>query len=295
MIMPPIIVGDYKNRLFILLGAVGFVLLIACANVANLLLARSAGRAQELAVRAALGASRSRVIRQLLTESMLVGLSGAALGLGLACFIVAIVRKLGLNSIPRLDQAGVNGPVFFFAVGLGLLSTLLAGLLPALRAAQADIQQVLRQRGRSTTGLARDSARNVYIAGEVALALVLLVSAGLLIRTAIAAERIQPGFSANHLVSGRTALPPHVYSNSEQVIGAYERILQALRSQPGVTSAALSSKVPLSISTVGLRLKTKLSYISSEARLLDGVALYQRRLFIDDADSFAGRTRVRRA
>ena len=249
------LVGDYRSRLFILLGAVGFVLLIACANVANLLLARSAGRAQELAVRAALGASRSRVIRQLLTESMLVGLLGAALGLGLAQLHVSIVGKLGLNAIPRLDQASVNGAVFFFAVGLGLVSTLLAGLLPALRAAQVDIQRVLRQGGRSATGLARDRARNFYIAGEVALALVLLVGAGLLIRTAIAAEHIQPGYSPGHVVSGRTALPPHLYANSQQVIGAYERILQELRKQPGVVSAALSSKVPLSISTVGLVLK----------------------------------------
>lgn len=249
------IVGDYKSRLFILLGAVGFVLLIACANVANLLLARSAGRAQELALRAALGATRSRVIRQLLTESMLVGLLGAALGLGLAQFLITIVGKLGLDAIPRLDQASVNGQVFFFAVGLGLVSTLLAGLLPAVRAAQVDIQRVLRQGGRSATGLARDRARNFYIAGEVALALILLVSAGLLIRTAIAAEHIQPGYSPGRVVSGRTALPPHLYSNSKQVIGAYERILRSLRGQPGVVSAALSSKVPLSNSTVGLVLK----------------------------------------
>ncbi len=122
-------------------------------------------------MRAALGASRSRVIRQLLTESILVGFLGAALGLGLAWLLIAVARKLGLDAISRLDQASVNGPVLFFAVGLGLLSTLLAGPLPAIRAAQVDVQKVLRQGGRSITGLARDSARSLYIAGEVALAL----------------------------------------------------------------------------------------------------------------------------
>jgi len=249
------LVGDYESRLFILLGAVGFVLLIACANVANLLLAKSAGRAQELAVRAALGASRSRVIRQLLTESMLVGFLGALLGLGLAQFLVSIVQNLGLDAIPRLHEARVNGPMFFFALGLALFSTLLAGLLPALRAAQVDIQSVLRRGGRSAAGTARDGARSLYITGEVALALVLLAGAGLLIRTAIAAEHIQPGFSAKHVVSGRTALPFSVYANAKQVVSAYDRILERLRSEPGVVSAALSSKVPLSVSTVGLVLK----------------------------------------
>ncbi len=249
------LVGDYRQRLFILLGAVGLVLAIACANVSNLLLARSAGRAQELAVRAALGASRSRVIRQLLTESMLLGLLGAAIGLGLAQLLIALVRQLRLDSIPRLDQASVNGPVFLFAIGLGVLSTMLAGLLPALRASQVDIQGVLRQGGRGAAGLARDRARSIYIAAEVALALVLLVSAGLLIRTAIAAGHIHPGFSADHVVTGRTALPTQVYVNAEQTATAYQRILQELRSEPGVVSAALSSKVPMSVSTVGLILK----------------------------------------
>ena len=249
------VAGDFKSRLFLLLAAVGLVLLIACGNVANLLLARSAGRAQELAVRAALGASRFRIMRQLLTESMLAGLAGAGLGLALAQLLITIARRLGHDAMPRLDQAGIDGAVFCFAVGLGLASTLLAGLLPALRAAPVDIQKVLRQGGRSATGLAPDRARSVYIAFEVALALVLLVTAGLLIRSAAAAAHTQLGFSAKHVVAGRTALPPHLYSDGVQVVSAYQRILRELRSQPGVASAALTSKMPLSVSTVGLVLK----------------------------------------
>ena len=248
------LVGDYKSRLFILLSAVGLVLLIACANVANLLLAKTTGRKQELAVRAAMGATRARVIRQLLTESLIIAFVGAILGLCLAQVLVHLVTKLNLATIPRLDQAGINAPVFLFALCLGFLSTIFAGLLPAFRAAQVDIQTVLRQGGRGATGLARDSARSAYIAAEVALALVLLISAGLLIRTAIAAQRVQPSFSPDSVMSGRTALPTAVYRDAKDVSRAYENILQHLREQPGVVSAALTSKVPLSLSTVGLSL-----------------------------------------
>lgn len=249
------LVGDYRSRLLVLWGAVIFVLLIACFNVANLLLARTAGRKQELAVRAAVGAARSRVVRQLVTESLFVGLAAAALGLGLAQLLLASIAQLNLGAIPRLDQARINTPVFLFAFGLGLFSTALAGFLPAIRGAQVDIQMVLRQGGRSATGLVRDAARTFYISGEVALALVLLVSAGLLIRTAMAVQRIQPGFSPTNVVSGRTALPTTVYKNAGEVVRAYEQILHRLQQQPGVVSADLTSKVPLSVSAMGLLLK----------------------------------------
>ena len=249
------LVGDYRSRLFILLGAVGFVLLIACANVANLLLAKTAGRKQELAVRAAIGATRARVIRQLLTESLIIGLAGASLGLCLAQILLHVVTKLNLGSIPRLDQAGFNVPVFLFAACSAFLSTICAGLLPAVRAAQIDIQLVLRQGGRGAPGLARDPARSAFIVAEVALSLVLLVSASLLIRTAIAEQKVRPGFSPNGVVSGRTALPSTLYRNAKDVARAYEKVLQILREQSGVVSAALTSKVPLSLGTVGLSLK----------------------------------------
>ncbi len=250
------LIGDYKSHLMILFGAVGFVLLIACSNVANLLLARSAGRMQELAVRAALGASRIRLVRQLLTESLLFGLAGSLLGLALARALLSVVRSLDLYHVPRLDQANINAFIFLFAFGLALLCTFVSGLLPALRAAQVDIQSVLRRGGRSIANSTRDSARNIYIAVEFALAVVLLVGAGLLIRRAIAAEQIRPEFSPKRLVTGQTALPLNAYPRSEQVIQTYDRILQQLRSEPGVVNAALASKVPLSTSNAGLVLKS---------------------------------------
>ncbi len=249
------LIGDYRQKLLVLLGAVGFVLLIACSNVANLLLARGAGRTQELGVRTALGATRVRIIRQLLTESLLVALFGAGLGLVSAECLASTVRTLGTDAIPRLDEARVNSVVFLFALTLAVLSTLLSGVLPAIRAAQVDIQTVLRQGGRGTAGLVRDHARSAYITAQVALALVLLVGAGLLIRTAVAAARVRPGFSPQHVLTGRTALPSSTYKTAEQVVLAYEHILEAARNQSGVVSAALASKIPLGTSTVGLALK----------------------------------------
>jgi predicted permease len=248
------LVGNYRERLFILLGAVGFVLLIACANVANLLLARSAGRSQELAVRAALGASRVRIVRQLLTESLLTGILGAAFGLAIASVLLELVGKLGLDAVPRLNQARLNAPVFLFAFALAIGTTLLSGLLPALRAAQVDIQSVLRRGGRGA-GVAHDPARHFYIAGEVALALVLLVCAGLLIRTAAAVAHTQPGFAPKHLITGRTALPSTAYPNATETVAAYQRILRSLREQPAVVAAALTSKVPLTPGAAGLSIK----------------------------------------
>jgi len=247
------LVGNYRERLFILLGAVGFVLLIACANVANLLLARSAGRSQELAVRAALGASRARIVRQLLTESLLIGVLGAAIGLAIASVLLELVGKLGLDGVPRLSHAGFNLPVFLFALGLAILTTLFSGLLPAVRAAEVDIQAILRRGGRG--GTAHDPARHFYIAGEVALALVLLVSAGLLIRAAAAAAHTRPGFVPKQLITGRTALPTTVYRNSTETVTAYQHILRDLREQPGVVSAALTSKAPFTSGTAGLSIK----------------------------------------
>jgi putative ABC transport system permease protein len=250
------LIGSYEQQLFILLAAVGSVFLIACVNVANLLLARGAGRIHELTVRAALGATRLRILRQLLTESLLLALAGATAGLLLADSSIRILKSFGNTAVPRLNDASVNGEVLIVVIGLALTCALLSGLLPALRAARLDLQNALAQTGRSASGLARDHARNAYIAIEVGLALVLLVAAGLLIRTAVAAQHIQPGFAANRLVTGRTALPPSVYRTSNQVTGSYNRILEILANEPGVASAALTSKVPLGTSDMRLVLKS---------------------------------------
>ena len=249
------LVGGYRQQLLILLAAVGSVFLIACANVANLLLARGAGRTRELTIRAALGATRSRIVRQLLTESFLLGVAGAGLGLAVAGGAIRIAKLAGAASVPRIGEAGVDVTVLLVLVGLAVICTLLSGMLPALRAARLEPQGALVQGGRSVAGLARDRARNAYIAVEVGLALVLLVAAGLLIRTAVAAQSVQPGFVADRVVAGRTALPSTEYKTAEQVVGAYERIVEALAAQPGVLSAAVTSKVPLSASALGVVLK----------------------------------------
>ncbi len=210
------LVGDYRQRLWVLLGAVGFVLLIACANVANLLLAQGSGRTQEFAVRAALGANRTRLVRQLLTESLLLAFGGGSLGVFLATGGVHIVRMLATAAIPRAGDAEVNGPVLLLALALAGASSVLCGLLPAWRAAQVDLEAVLRQGGRSAAGLVRDSARSIYLAAEVALTLVLLASAGLLIRTAIEAAQVKPGFTPEQLITARTALPATTYRNARR-------------------------------------------------------------------------------
>lgn len=249
------LVGNYRQQLWILLAAVGSVFLIACANTANLLLARTSGRTRELTIRAALGASRSRIVRQLLTESFLLGIASALLGLAIAAGAIHVARQIGASVVPRLGNASIDGPVLLVLLGLAVACTLLAGAVPAFRASLSKPRGALVQGSRSEVGQASSRAKNVYIAFEVCLALVLLVAAGLLIRTAIAAQNVSPGFSPDRVIAGRTALPSTAYSTAEQISGAYQRILDSLAAEPGVRAAAMTSKVPLGQSGIGLSLK----------------------------------------
>lgn len=297
------LVGGYRQQLLILLAAVGFVFLIACANVANLLLARGAGRSRELTIRAALGATRSRIVRQLLTESLLLAFAGAAFGLIVAENAVRVAKLLGSSVVPRLSEAGMNLPVLLAILGLAFLCSLFCGMLPAVRAARVDLNGALGQSGRSSAGLARDPARNAYIIAQAGLAFVLLVAAGLLIRSAIAAQNVQPGFAPTNVITGRTALPVTVYKTSDQVVSTYQQILHALAAQPGVQSAALSSKVPLGTSAMGLVLRpnavtpplkdqfsTELQYVSPGYFATMGIPLLRGRAF--DTHDRAGSAEV---
>ncbi len=240
------VVGWYRTRLLVLLGAVGFVLLIACANIANLLLARGAARAREYAIRAAIGAGRRHLVRLALTESLLLAMSGGVLGLLIAYWGVAALTAFGPQDVPRLALARVDGPVLAFAVGLTLLCGLIFGLAPAIRTAGRLPHEALKEGGRTGAGAgSRDRLRNTLVVAEIALALVLLTGAGLLIRSAVALNSVDPGFDPRGVVAGRVSLPAVAYESPEQVTGAFERIRDVLSAVPGVESAALVSTAPL--------------------------------------------------
>jgi predicted permease len=239
------VIGDYRSRLFVLLGAVGFVLLIACGNIANLLLARAAARSGELAIRAALGASRARIVRQLLTESLMLALAASLLGLALAQSGIRALVAMSPPGVPRLDQAGLDGLVVSFTIAVALMCALIFGLAPALRAVKTDLQTGLRSAGPSAgSGGVRDRLRTALIAGELALALLLLSGAALLIQSAIALQRVPPGFNPDRVFSARLSLPAEQYGRPERAQQTFEAIVEQARAIPGVRAAGITSQVP---------------------------------------------------
>ena len=235
-------VGSYRSRLFILLGAVGLVLLIACGNVANLLLARGAARGREIAVRTALGAGRGRIVRQLLTESAVLALTAAAAGLVLAHWFITGVVAASPPGVPRLEQARVDPVALGFALAIAIACSVLCGLAPALRLARREIQTGLREGGRgSTRGGFRDRLRASLIAAEVALSLLLLVGAGLLIRSALALQQVNPGFDPHGVLSARIALPQTSYGDPAHARDTFQRLADDVANAPGVTHSAVAS------------------------------------------------------
>jgi predicted permease len=238
-------VGDYAGRLIVLLAAVSMVLLIACGNVSNLLLARGAARARELAVRSAVGAGQGRLVRQLFTESLVLGLTAAIAGVALARGFIALLIAYGPAGVPRLEQAGLDGVALGFAVLLALVASLVFGVVPAWRASHTDINSTLKEavRGAGARG-ARDIVRSTLIAAQIALTLVLLVGAGLLIRSAVETQRVSPGFDPRGVFSARFSLPVAKYASPDAVLHAAETIEQAVGALPGVRSAGIGSNVP---------------------------------------------------
>ena len=237
--------GDYRGRLLILFAAVGLVLLIACVNVANLLLARGTSRSRELAIRGALGAGRARLVRQLLTENVMLAAAGAAAGLGVAFALVRIMVRVAPADVPRLEQADVDGRVLLFTLAVAVVSSVTFGLVPALRSVGRQMQSALREGGRGSVSV-RDRLRSVLVAAEVALAITLLVGSGLLIRSAVLAQRIAPGFDPRGVLTARLVLPAARYATGEDVVRTYLHIRDEASRIPGVRVAALSSVVPLS-------------------------------------------------
>jgi putative ABC transport system permease protein len=246
------VVGKVRPALLILLGAVGCVLLIACANVANLLLARSSARGREIAIRTALGGSRASIVRQLLTESVVLAALGGALGLLLAVWGTGGLSSLAALYLPRASDIGVDRTVLAFTAGLVLLTGIGFGLLPALHATRLDLQTVLKESGKSATaGASRSRLRSGLVVAEVALALMLLAGAGLLLRSFERLIRVEPGFDPaglltlqiwlpvpNDAANGRFATPP-------QRLAYYDRIMAGLRGIPGARDVALASQLPL--------------------------------------------------
>src|SRR4051812_12028699 len=234
-------VGDVRQRLLTLFAAVALVLLIACGNVANLLLARGTARAREIAVRTALGAGQWRIVRQLLTESLVLALVAAAAGLVLARAFIAGVIAWSPAGVPRLEQAHIDPIALAFAVAVALGSSVLCGLAPALRVTRRDVQTSLRDGGRGSTGGLRDRLRATLIVAEVALSLLLLVGAGLLIRSAIALQRTSTGFDPRGVLSARVTLPTTAYVEPARIVETLRRIDDAANTIAGATSGAITS------------------------------------------------------
>jgi putative ABC transport system permease protein len=238
-------VGDVRPVLLILFGAVGFVLLIACANFANLLLARSAARRQEVALRSALGAGRGRLVRQLLTESVLLALAGGAAGLVLALWGVAVLRSVGPASLPRLGEVVVDWRVLAFTLGVSLLTGVVFGLAPAWQALRVNLNDALKEGGRGEPGgPAGGRMSGVLVAVELALALVLLIGAGLLVKGFWLLRGVEPGFDPRHLLTMRVELPEARYKEIPPQTEFRRRVLEELNSLPG-TEAAMVSELPL--------------------------------------------------
>ena len=239
-----VLIGDVSGTLLVLLGAVGLVLLIACANVANLLLARSAGRTREFAIRAALGASRSRTVRQLLTESTLLSLGGAALGLTIANWGVHPVLAAVPGNLPRSESVGVNTSVLLFTLFVSIGVAVLFGLAPALKNSKTDLQSTLKEAGRGTT-TARHRVQNSLVILQMALTLMLLVGAGLLFRTIQRMSNTNPGFDTQHVITFKVGFSPSVTKTASGMRTAYRQLLERLRTLPGVQAADFTYIVPL--------------------------------------------------
>lgn len=237
------VVGDVKGALLVLLGAVALVLLIACANVANLLLARAAARQREMAVRAALGARRLRIARQLLTESVLLSLAGGGLGLLMAFWGVRALGQWSGANLPSMHGIGIDAWVLAFTLGVSLITGLAFGLAPAVQAWRTDVTAALKEEGRGDTGGHRNRLRHLLVVSEVALALVLLIGAGLLIKSFSRLTEVNPGFRTDDVLTFQVTLTEG--KSSAQKISFIEQIVERLKALPGVQAVAATDSLPL--------------------------------------------------
>ena len=238
-----VFVSDVRATLWVLFGAVGFVLLIACANIANLLLARASARQKEMAIRAAMGAGRWRLLKQLLTESVMVAFVGGGLGLLIAYWGIKLILYISPTAIPRSQEVGLDWTVTGFTLGVSFLTGVVFGIVPALQASDVDVHETLKETGRGTSR--RHWLRNSLVVVEVATTMVLLIGAGLMIRSFSRLQQVNPGFNYEHLTSFNTSLPEKKYANEDQRADFFNRLLANIGRLPGVEYAAAASGLPL--------------------------------------------------
>lgn len=240
------LVGDVRPALLMMLGAVGFVLLIACANVANLIFARVFSRRKEIAIRSALGANRGRIVRPLLTEAVLLSVCGGALGLILAHFGIDLLVKFFADKLPRMADIGLGSSVLWFTLGLSVLTGILSGLLPALSMIKGDVSESLKQGlGRLDTDSGSSFMRSALVSIEVALSIVLLIGAGLMLRSLWSLQATNPGFDPHNALTLALEVPRHQFTNPAQESQFFQQVLQRVRTLPGVESAGAIDDLPL--------------------------------------------------
>jgi predicted permease len=274
------VVGEVRHSLLVLSAAVGCVLLIACANVANLLLSRALGRQREIAVRAALGASRGRIVRQLLTESLLLAGAGGVAGLLFAFWSVQWIQALGSASVPRLHEIAVDARVLFFTLAISVVSGLIFGLVPALRLGRVDLQATLKDSRGTASGSVwgrGQHLRRLLVVSELGLSVMLLIGAGLLIRSFILLQRVPPGFNPSQVLTLELTMASRKYANADAVLETYKRLWERLSQLPGVSAAGGISSLPLSqmmawgpITVEGRAPQPGEAFINADMRMVGG-------------------------
>jgi predicted permease len=294
------VVGDVRRTLYVLLGAVAFVLLIACANVANLLLSRAVARQKEIAIRTAMGANRIRIARQLLTESILLALSGGVLGVLLAYWSLHWIHILGPKSVPRLNAISINRETLIFTFLLSLLSGILFGLAPALRASLLNLHATLKDADRGSAGTSSmwgrgNKLRRLLVVSELALCVMLLIGAGLLIRSFARLQDVQPGFNPRNVLTLELTMSGRKYDDKQTMLATYHQLFERLERLPGVTAAGAVTALPLSemfawgpITVEGRVLPPGENFINADERMVNGhyfqameIPLLEGRLFND--------------
>jgi putative ABC transport system permease protein len=296
--------GDVRPAMLLLLGAVTFLLLIACANVANLLLVRSTARQKEIAIRRALGAARGRLVRQFLTESVVLAIAGGTLGTLLAMWGVNILVAFSPDNIPRVDQAGVDLRVLGFTLAISLLTGIIFGLVPALQSSNPDLNESLKEGGRGPAdGAGGRRVRSLLMVFEIAMALVLLIGAGLMVKSFLRLQRVAPGFEPQRLLTTSFVLPRTKYKGGRDMLTFYQQLIERVESLPSVEATALVSSVPLSgavavfnIEVVGMAPLPAGHIIGAQSQVVSpsyframGIPLLKGRLFTEqDAENTPG-------